>query len=96
MTPQPFTHAVVNPSVRRLIAEQIASGGDPVEVAARHGISVATAHRYRTEFEGVQRRAAALTDWERRAIIDGVARGARARFEREYTAAVVRHVMGEA
>lgn len=95
MSPQPFTHAVPNPSVRRDIAEQLASGADPVEVAARHDISVTTAHRYAKEFEGTKRRVSALTDWEREAIRAGVARGARRRYEREYTAAVVRHVLGE-
>lgn len=93
--PQPFTHAVANPQTRRLIAEQIASGADPVEVAARHCISVTTANRYVVEFEGTKRRAAALTDWERQAIIDGCRRGARKRWERTYGAEVVRQVLGE-
>ncbi|SHX67962.1 Uncharacterised protein [Mycobacteroides abscessus subsp. abscessus] len=63
--------------------------------AAEFNISVSTVRAYAKEFEGTKRRAAALTDWERDAIRAGCRRGVRARYEREYTAAVVRQVMGE-
>lgn len=92
---EPFTHAIPNASVRRLIAEQLTGGADPAEVAAQYDISVATAQRYRSEFEGARRKALSLNDFEREAIRAGVARGARKRYEREYTAAVVRQVLGE-
>lgn len=95
MSREPFTHAVANPSTRSDIALAVADGIPPEQLAAEFGISVSTVRAYVKEFEAVQRRSAALTDWERQAIIDGVARGARSRFEREYTAAVVRHILGE-
>ncbi|MFV8137413.1 helix-turn-helix domain-containing protein [Mycolicibacterium senegalense] len=95
MTHEPFTHAVANPQTRGLIAEQIASGVDPVEVAARYGISATTARRYAVEFEGARRRVAALQPDEVAAIRDGVARGSRRRWERQHGAEVVRQVLGE-
>lgn len=95
MSREPFTHAVANPSVRSDIALAVADGIPPEQLAAEFDISVSTVRAYVKEFEGVQRRAAALTDWERQAIRAGVARGARARYEREYTARVVAHVLGE-
>lgn len=94
-TKPPFQYAVPNPSVRRDIAAAVRDGIDPTQLAAEFNISVSTVRAYVKEFEGVQRRAAALTDWERQAIVDGCRRGARARYEREYTARVVAHVLGE-
>jgi hypothetical protein len=94
-TPQPFVHAVANPSTRRDIALAVADGIPAEQLAATFDISVSTVHRYATEWEGAQRRTAALSGFERQAIIDGCRRGARKRYEREYTAAVVRHVLGE-
>ncbi|MBE5513728.1 Uncharacterised protein [Mycobacteroides abscessus subsp. abscessus] len=94
-TPIPFQHAVANPDTRRDIALAVASGIAPEQLAAEFNISVSTVRAYAKEFEGTKRRAAALTDWERDAIRAGCRRGVRARYEREYTAAVVRQVMGE-
>lgn len=92
---EPFTHAVPNASVRKDIAEAVASGIPPEQLAAEFNISVSTVRSYAKEWEGVRRRAAALNEWERDAIIAGCRRGARARFEREYTARVVAHLLGE-
>ncbi|WP_234798238.1 helix-turn-helix domain-containing protein [Mycobacteroides chelonae] len=96
MTPQPFTHAVANPQTRRDIAAAVADGIPPEQLAAEFNISVSTVLRYAAEWEGAVRKAQALTDFEREAILTGVARGARRRWERQYDAEVVRHVMGEA
>lgn len=95
MSPQPFTHRISSPSVRRDIALAVASGIDPEQLAAEFSISVSTVRAYAKEFEGVQRRSAALADWERQAIRAGVARGARKRWERQYGAEVVQQVLGE-
>lgn len=91
-----FQHAIPNASVRHLIAEQLTGGADPAEVAARYDISVTTAHRYRSEFEGARRKTPSLTDFEREAIVAGCRGGARKRWERQYGAEVVRQLLGEA
>lgn len=91
----PFTHAIPNSAVRRDIAKAVADGVPVEQLAAEFDISVSTVRAYAKEWEGVQRRTAALNDFEREAIRAGVTRGARKRYEREYTAAVVRHVLGE-
>lgn len=93
--PQPFTHAVANPAVRRDIAQAVASGTDPEQLAAEFSISVSTVRAYAKEWEGVQRRSAALTDFEREAIRDGCRRGSQRRWERQYGTEVVRQVLGE-
>lgn len=94
-TPQPFTHAVSNPAVRRDIALAVASGTDPEQLAETFGISVSTVLRYAAEWEGAVRKVQALSDFEREAIIDGCRRGSRRRWERQYGAGVVRQVLGE-
>lgn len=91
-----FQHAIPNASIRRLIAEQLADGADPVEVAARYDISASTAQRYRSEFEGARRKALSLNDFEREAIIAGCRGGSRRRWERQYGSEVVRQLLGEA
>lgn len=95
MSPQPFTHAVSNPSARRDIAAAVRDGVMPEQLAAEFNISVSTVHRYAAEWEGAQRKVRALTDWERQAIRAGVTRGALKRWERQYGAEVVRQVLGE-
>ncbi|WP_071288531.1 helix-turn-helix domain-containing protein [Mycolicibacterium llatzerense] len=95
MTPQPFTHAVPNPGVRRDIALAVRDGIPVEQLAKEFGISVSTVRSYAKEWEGAQRRTAALTDDEVEMIRAGVRRGARKRYEREYTARVVAAVMGE-
>lgn len=96
MTHEPFTHAVSNPSTRRDIAAAVRDGVPPEQLAETFGISVSTVRAYAKEWAGVQRRAAALQPDEVAAIRAGVARGARGRYEREYTARVVAHLLGEA
>ncbi|CPS10688.1 Uncharacterised protein [Mycobacteroides abscessus] len=93
---EPFTHAVVNPGVRRLIAEKLASGTDPLLLAEAYSISVSTVHRYAAEFEGARRKALSLNDFEREAIIAGCRGGSRRRWERQYGAELVRQLLGEA
>lgn len=95
MTPQPFTHAVANPAVRRDIAAAVRDGIPPEQLAETFGISVSTVRAYAKEWEGAARKAQALNDFEREAIRTGVARGARRRWERQYGAEVVRQVLGE-
>jgi hypothetical protein len=90
-----FTHAVPNPRVRRDIALAVADGISPEQLAAEFGIGVSTVRTYAKEFEGVRRKVQALTEDDRQQIRDGVARGARRRYEREYGAEVVRQVIGE-
>lgn len=94
-TPQPFTHAVPNPQTRRDIAQAVASGTDPEQLAETFGISVSTVRAYVKEWEGARRKVKNLSDFERDAIRDGVARGSRRRWERQYGARVVAQVMGE-
>lgn len=94
-TPQPFTHAVSNPQTRCDIAAAVRDGVDPTQLAETFGISVSTVLRYAAVWEGAVRRAQALSDFERDAIRDGVARGSRRRWERQYGARVVAQVMGE-
>ncbi|MUL84330.1 MULTISPECIES: transposase family protein [unclassified Mycolicibacterium] len=91
---EPFVHAVSNPSVRRDIAQSVRDGIDPEQLAAEFNIAPSTVHRYAAEWEGTQRRIAALQPDEVEAIRSGVARGARSRFERQYGAEVVRQVLG--
>lgn len=91
----PFQHAVANPSVRRLIAEKLASGTDPLLLAEAYSISVSTVHRYAAEFEGARRKMLALSDFEREAIVDGCQRGSRRRWERQYGARVIAQLLGE-
>ncbi len=92
---EPFTHAVSSPSTRRDIAAAVRDGIPVDQLAETFGISISTVHRYAAQWEGAARKVQALTADQRQQIIDGVARGARRRYEREYTAAVVRHVLGE-
>lgn len=94
-TPERFTHAVANPSVRRDIAAAVRDGIDPLQLAAEFNISVSTVHRYAAEWEGAQRKVQALSDFELDAIREGSRRGARRRWERQYGAEVVRQVMDE-
>ncbi|WP_018600991.1 helix-turn-helix domain-containing protein [Mycobacterium sp. 155] len=94
-TPPPFTHAVANPAVRRDIAAAVRSGIPVEQLAAEFNISVSTVRAYSREWEGAQRRVAALQPDEVTAIIDGCRRGARRRWERTYGVEVVRQVMGE-
>lgn len=94
-TAQKFTHAIASPSVRRDIALAVRAGVPVDQLAETFAISVSTVNRYVKEWEGARRRTAALQPDEVAAIRAGVARGARRRYEREYTAAVVRHVLGE-
>lgn len=95
MTPQPFTHAVPNPSVRRDIALAVRDGIPPEQLAAEFSISASTVHRYAAEWEGAVRKVQSLTGFEREAIRDGCRRGSRRRWERQYGARVVAQVMGE-
>lgn len=94
-SPQPFTHAVANPSTRRDIALAVTDGIPPEQLAETFGISVSTVNRYAAEWEGAVRKAQALSDFERDAIRDGCRRGSRRRWERQYGARVVAQVMGE-
>lgn len=94
-TPPPFTHAVANPSIRRDIALAVASGTPVEQLAAEFNISVSTVRAYVKEWQGAQRKVAALQPDEVQAIIDGCRRGARSRWERQYGARVVAHILGE-
>lgn len=93
--PERFTFAVQNPGVRRDIAQAMRDGIPAEQLAAEFNISASTVRAYARQWEGVQRKVKALPEFEREAIIDGCARGARQRWERQYGAEVVRQVLGE-
>jgi predicted transcriptional regulator len=90
-----FEHAIPNPSARRDIAHALHSGIPAEQLAEEFDISVSTVRSYAREWEGAQRRVVALQPHEVEAIRDGVRRGARARWERQYGAEVVAQVLGE-
>ncbi|SHP29254.1 Uncharacterised protein [Mycobacteroides abscessus subsp. abscessus] len=93
--PERFTHAVQNPGVRRDIALAVRDGIPVEQLAAEFSISPSTVRSYAAAWEGTQRKVQALNDFDREAIIDGCARGARRRWERTYGVEVVRQVLGE-
>lgn len=93
--PARFTHAVTNPQTRHEIALAVRDGISPEQLAAGFQISESTVRAYVREWEGAQRKVQALTDFERQAIIEGCARGARRRWERELGADVVSELLGE-
>lgn len=93
--PERFTFAVPSPSVRRDIAQAVRDGIPAEQLAEEFGISVSTVRAYAREWEGAARKVQRLTDFERQAIIDGCARGARQRWERQYGAKVVAELLGE-
>lgn len=92
---EPFQHAIPNASVRKDIALAVRDGIRPEQLAAEFGISVSTVRSYAAEWQGTQRKVAALQPDEREAIIAGVARGARKRYERQHGARVVAVILGE-
>ncbi|WP_396909861.1 helix-turn-helix domain-containing protein [Mycolicibacterium sp.] len=94
--PARFTHAVANPAVRRDIAQAVRDGIPVEQLAEEFNISVSTVRSYARQFEGVQRKLLALSNFEREAVIEGCRRGARRRWERQYGAEVVRELLGEA
>lgn len=91
----PFQHAVPNPSVRRDIAQAVQSGIPVEQLAEEFQIAPSTVRAYAMEWQGAQRKVQVLTAWEREAIIEGCARGARRRWERTYSPEIVRQVLGE-
>lgn len=91
----PFQHAVPNPSVRKDIAQAVHAGIPAEQLAEEFNISESTVRSYAAEWQGAHRKVQLLTDWEREAIIEGCARGARRRWERTYSPEVVRQVLGE-
>ncbi|CPR69526.1 hypothetical protein [Mycobacteroides abscessus] len=93
---EPFVHAVPNPQTRHEIALAVRGGISPEQLAEEFSISVSTVRSYAIEFENVQRKVQALSEFEREAIIEGCARGARQRWERQHGAEVVRQLLGEA
>lgn len=95
MTREPFQHAVQNASVRRDIARAVRDGIPVEQLADEFNISPSTVRAYVRECEGARRKVLTLSDFERQAIIDGCARGARRRWERTYSPEVVRQVLGE-
>lgn len=92
---EPFVHAVASPSVRRDIAQAVASGIPVEQLAEEFNISPSTVRSYAREWEGVQRKVQCLSEFECEAIVDGVARGSRRRWERTYGTRVVAAVVGE-
>ncbi|WP_078321712.1 helix-turn-helix domain-containing protein [Mycobacteroides chelonae] len=93
---EPFQHAVQNASVRRDIAAAVRDGIPAEQLAEEFSISLSTVRAYVAGWEGVQRKIQCLNEFEREAIIEGCARGARRRWERTYGAEIVRQVLGEA
>lgn len=91
----PFTHAVPNPSIRRDIAQAVRDGIPVAQLAEEFQIAPSTVRAYAMDWQGAQRKVQVLTDWEREAIIEGCARGARRRWERTYSPEMVRLVLGE-
>ncbi|MBX8688094.1 helix-turn-helix domain-containing protein [Mycobacterium sp. 20091114027_K0903767] len=91
----PFTHAVPNPSIRRDIAQAVRDGISVAQLAEEFQIAPSTVRAYAMDWQGAQHKVQVLTDWEREAIIEGCARGARPRWERTYSPEVVRQVLGE-
>ncbi|OBA98294.1 hypothetical protein A5666_22915 [Mycolicibacterium fortuitum] len=89
-----FTHAVPNPSTRRDIAQAVQSGIPVEQLAEEFQIALSTVRAYAAEWQGAQRIVQVLTDWERAAIVEGCARGARRRWERTYSPEIVRQVLG--
>ncbi|MCP2622060.1 helix-turn-helix domain-containing protein [Mycolicibacterium smegmatis] len=92
----PFQHAVANPTVRRDIAAAVRDGIPVEQLAEEFQIAPSTVRAYAAEWQGAQRKLQVLTDWEREAIIEGCARGARRRWERTYSPEVIRELLGEA
>ncbi|CPR93625.1 helix-turn-helix domain-containing protein [Mycobacteroides abscessus] len=86
---QPFAFAVPNPETRREIAQAVADGIPPEQLAAEFSISEATVRAYHSEFAGTQRRVQLLTADDREQILAGVRRGARSRYVRQYGEGVV-------
>lgn len=92
----PFQHAVANPSVRKDIAAAVRDGIPVEQLAEAFNISESTVRSYAAEWRGAHRKVQLLTDWEKSAIIEGCARGARRRWERTYSPEVIRELLGEA
>ncbi|MGV0675686.1 helix-turn-helix domain-containing protein [Mycolicibacterium fortuitum] len=91
----PFQHAVANPSVRKDIAAAVRDGIPVEQLAEEFNISESTVRSYAAEWQGAHRKVQLLTDWEREAIIEGCARGARRRWERELGLEVICELLGE-
>ncbi|SLJ23589.1 Uncharacterised protein [Mycobacteroides abscessus subsp. abscessus] len=91
-TRTPFEYAIPDPAQRRDIAQAVADGIPVEQLAAEFGISETTVRAYHQEFAGTQRRVQLLTADDRQQILDGVRRGARARYVRQFGKNVVDEV----
>ncbi|MDO3110454.1 COG3415 family protein [Mycobacteroides abscessus] len=88
-TRTPFQYAVSDPQTRRDIALAVESGISPEQLAAEFDISETTVRAYAAEWAGTRRRVAVLTEDDKQQILDGVKRGAKARYVRQFGRGVV-------